>query len=128
MLYGTLWKNWRTTEWNAIPRADSNAGWSSFRISLQLSFINVFILFPKRNNCDWYWTNTKFDTTLYKIIYYNWPNALSPLKRLSNWMYSLEVLNFKSKCSSSIYSSPFRVTGLPFMSIDTFKSATNSKL
>lgn len=54
---------------------------------------------------------------------YDQPNALSPLKRLSKWMYSLEVLNFKSKVSNSMYSSPFRVTGLPFMSIDTFKSA-----
>lgn len=51
------------------------------------------------------------------------PNDVSPLKRLSSWMYSLDVLNFKSNDSNSMYSSPFLVTGLPFMSIDAFNPA-----
>jgi len=51
------------------------------------------------------------------------PNDLSPLKRLSSWIYSLDVLNFKTNDSNSMYSSPFLVTGLPFTSIDTFNPA-----
>lgn len=51
------------------------------------------------------------------------PNDLSPLNRLSSWMYSLDVLNFKSNESNSMYSSPLIVTRLPFMSIDTFNPA-----
>lgn len=57
------------------------------------------------------------------IIIYNQPNDLSPLKRLSSWMYNLDVLNFNSKDSNSMYSSPFLVTGLPLISIDTFSPA-----
>jgi len=66
---------------------------------------------------------------LYNVIHNNIdyrPNDLSPLKRLSSWMYSLDVLNFKSNDSNSMYSSPFLVTGLPFMSIDTFNPAKMS--
>lgn len=53
---------------------------------------------------------------------------MSPLNRLSSWMYSLLVSNFKSRVSSSMYSSSFLVTGFPFMSIDTFNPAKMSNI
>lgn len=54
---------------------------------------------------------------------YYLPNNLFPLKRLSSWMCSLEVLNLKSKDFNSMYSSSFIETDLPFMLADILTPA-----
>lgn len=54
---------------------------------------------------------------------YYLPNTLFPLKRLSSWIFSLEVLNLKSKDFNSMYSSSFIKIDLPFITADILTPA-----